>query len=105
MGYQFMQVWRDVGQFERKQFEAISLIFSGRADLLSWLFDPKKPRLRFPADEILVRARGFSSGEQLLIKFAVDLWCEQGDFRSHELQSLDTNSVLRVLKAVEYLYA
>ena len=99
-----MEIWKNASTGERKQFLAISTLFGGREELLSWLFDPSSVRLRFPADVLKKNCRGMSSGDQVLIKIAIDLWCEQGGVKITELQSLDCHLRGRVLKAIEMLY-
>jgi hypothetical protein len=99
-----VEVWEGARDSERKQFLAISMVFGGRKDLLSWLFDPTIARLRFPAEVLKKNCRGMSSGDQVLIKIAIDLWCEQGGARITDLQSLDSHLTGRVSKALEILY-
>lgn len=99
-----MEVWEGASVEEQKQFLAISILFGDRKDLLSWLFDTSRARLRFSAEALKRNCRGMSSGDQILIKIAIDLWCEQGGTQITDLQSLDSNLVRRVLKVLEMLY-
>ena len=99
-----MEYWQQVSGFERRQFQAISTLTSQNPQLLTFLFDPKASQLRLPVDRLLKEARGLSSGEYLLVKIAIDLWCEQGQVQIHQLLNLDPVNFKLALTALAELY-
>jgi len=100
-----MEVWGGASSSERKQFFIISELLAERRELLDWLFDPERARLRHPAEVLKNKSSGLSSGDRVLIKIAIDLWCEQGGAQITDLQSLDPQLVRRVLRVLEVFYA
>jgi hypothetical protein len=72
----------------------------GSSQLLELLFDLDRPRLRQPPEQLLQTARGLSSGDYTLVKLAVDIWCEQGEIRVHELFRLEQDDFIRALRSL-----
>lgn len=98
-----MKCWVSAGRAEKKQFEAISIITLRCPYLMDFLFHPLRPELKNSADELLNEARGFSSTDYLLVKLCLDLWCDQGKFKVHELFKLEPDIFKQALQALEYL--
>ncbi len=98
-----MQCWINARDGEKKQFYAISLILSQRQFLLDFLFNPHKPELSKSADQLLYAAQGFCSQDYLLIKLCLDIWCDHGKIKVHELFNLEPEVFKLVLKAFEIL--
>lgn len=95
-----MECWTQVTRSDRRLFKIISTLVGNESRILTFLFDTQFPRLRGPADEIIKSARGMSSGDYLLVKLAVELWCEQGQIPVHELLSFDEPFFSRALTAL-----
>ena len=69
--------------------------------MLEFLFDPEKPRLRKRAGILKEDAWGFSHGEQLMIRLALEFWSGSGHVFLWELiETLDDKNLERVLHAV-----
>ena len=100
-----MECWLNAQAAERKQFEAIVLITSQSPHLISFLFNPDNPELSGSPDRLIQKAQGFSSGDYLLVKLCIDIWCEQGDFQIHELFNLDPDVLKLTLRAFDFLGA
>lgn len=71
--------------------------------LLKFLFHPEIPQLRLPPEELLREALGFSSGDLILVRIAIDLWCEQGNLPLHQVFGLDSLNFKLTLQALEVL--
>lgn len=69
-----MEAWQNASSNDQFQFEAIRIVFAKYPELLKFLFDQNKPELRKPPAQIIKEARGFSSGQYVLIKVAIDIW-------------------------------
>jgi hypothetical protein len=95
-----MECWAQATNRDRQLFQIISDLVSRDSRLLIFLFNTHYPKLRLPADEIIKSARGMPLGDYLLIKLAIELWCEQGKIRVHELLSLDEPLFSRALVAL-----
>ena len=100
-----MDCWSDAGRAERRQFEAIALVVGDETHLLEFLFCPDSPRLNSSPEDLLREGRGFCRSDYMLIKICVDLWCEQGEIKLHELFSLEQSTLNRVLRAIQMLSA
>jgi hypothetical protein len=96
--------WKNVGRAERKMMESLNLILSGHEKLLEFLFEADCPRLRQDAKTLIHHADGFSSGEQILIRLALDIWCGVGDVRLWEMiEQLDDESFRQAIKGLGHL--
>lgn len=84
-----MQGWQGTSQGDLKRFQIIAKLLGEDRRLLSLLFDPSLPRLRVPAHELVANSRGLCSGDVILLRLAIDLWCEQGEALVNDLLSLD----------------
>jgi len=98
-----MDCWSVAPSSELRQFRAIAILTSQSPQLVAFLFHPTQPQLRLPPAELLKAARSFSSGDYILVKLAVDLWCEQGQVFIHELFNLDSVNFDLALKALKAL--
>jgi hypothetical protein len=85
-----MRVWKDATRAEQIQFLAIEELFSTSPHLMDYLFDANSPKLKYPADDILQFCGSFSSGDRLLIKIALDIWCDSGSAKIYELIGADS---------------
>jgi hypothetical protein len=98
-----MKCWINASAAEKLQYKAISVLFKQSLHLLKFLFDPDCPKLRFAPEEVLIKARGLCSGDYLLVKLAVDLWCGCGDIRVHELFDVDSDIFPLILDSLQIL--
>jgi hypothetical protein len=97
-----MDSWLNATHTERRLYCLISLIFSNHPKLLEFFFERHSPRSSLKPDEMLKAARCFSSGEQVLIRVALDLWSESGGAQVRQLlHVLDQDSCSNVLKALD----
>lgn len=97
-----METWRDATVGERRQYQLISLIFSKYPKLLEFFFEKHEARIRFESKEMLKEAGCFSSGEQILIRVALDLWSGSGNALVWQMvEVLDHENFSNVLKALD----
>lgn len=96
--------WENVGRHQKKMMEALNIIFKGHDKLVKFLFEDGRPRLRQEAELLLKAASGFSSGERLLIRVAIDLWNGEAGVRLWELlERLDEENFEQVFKGLCHL--
>ena len=77
------------------------MVFHSHSYLLEFFFDSKEIKISREPLEMLKQARGFSSGEQILIRVALDIWSGSGNTKVWSLlESLDDQSLVNVLKAL-----
>jgi hypothetical protein len=98
-----MECWVSASSSERRQYEAIAAMTGENPELLKFLFDQNSPRLRAPASLLLKQARGLASGDNILVRVALDIWCDQGKAAVHELFNLESHVFMRVLEALAKL--
>ncbi len=98
-----MTNWQTASEYELKQYEAISSFLNGRKQLLRYLFHNREPRLNSSPKQIISGARGFCTSDKILIRVALQLWCEYGQIGLQELFYLDGEVFLKVLRALESL--
>ncbi len=80
---------------------SIQILFSHDERLIYFFFNHKKPEMRACARVLLLEARGFSSGEYLLIKAALDLWNGEGGLRLKDaLDILDDENLLALVSSL-----
>ena len=99
-----MFCWKTAEDFEWKQIEAISLALSKHSKLLEFLFEKDRPCLKRTPEELLEDASCFSSGEQILVRVALDFWSSSGGTKMLELMdTLDQGNFENVLLGLQYL--
>lgn len=82
-------------------FATISSILGNRQDLLPYLFDKNTPKLNFPSEKILSDSGAFSSGEQICIQLALDIWDGSGNCRIIDIfKTLDIDHIKNVIYAL-----
>ncbi len=93
--------WKNAQDCDLQRFEAISRVFLGHDYLLAFFFDSEIPRTRLDPEPLLIQAKGFSKGEYLLIKIALDIWSSSGKAMVHELiEDLDRQNFYFTLEAM-----
>src|ERR1700722_5325782 len=86
---------------DQRLLEVIGHMFCKHLYLLDFFFDPNEPRLRRLPEELLKESAVMSSGEDLLVRLALDLWSGSGDARVWELiEILDEENFIYVLRAL-----
>ncbi|MBX9767152.1 MAG: hypothetical protein K2X47_07770 [Bdellovibrionales bacterium] len=99
-----MESWQGATKSDQEMYGAISLLFRSHPELLDFLFDKRRARLRLSPVEMLDGLRGFSGGEQVLIRVAMDLWSGCGNTKlSRMLETLDDESLNNVLNVLRIL--
>ena len=99
-----MLSWHSPGRAERRMMESLNFIFTGHSKLLEFLFEPDRPKLRHEPEILLHHAMGFSRGEQILLRVALDLWCGAGEVRLWQMiEHLDDGSYGNALTGLRHL--
>lgn len=98
-----MKCWTKATNSDLRLFQIFASLVGQESSLLTFVFDPKTPKLRLPADELIQAAQGMCSHDYLLVKLTVELWCEQGKLQVHELLSLEEPLFSRTLVALASL--
>ncbi len=99
-----MESWREATSSDRRMYQAICLVFLNHPKLLEFFFEKKRPRIRFVAEQMRKEAAGFSSGEQILIRVALDMWSGSGNAKVWQmLETLDSSNFGNCLKALGFL--
>jgi hypothetical protein len=98
-----MLLWKDCTQEEHRLAEIMYLLFKSYPALEKFLFQSRVPRLNEPPDVLLNQAGCFSSGEQILIRVALDLWSGEGGTKlSDIIHRLDDNNFTNVMAGIVY---
>jgi hypothetical protein len=98
-----MQSWVRASVTEQRQFEAILGFLQYSPHLIKFVFNSKVPRLRLSPEKLLKEARGLCSGDRVLVKLAIELWCCEGDIRVHELFDAEPEVFRQILKSFSLL--
>ena len=98
--------WKNAHEEDLLRLEAIKILFGRETRLLDFLFHPDKPRLSASLDLIKSDMRCFSSGEQVLINIALDIWSSDGGIHFDDLYAtLDYRTFRRCMKALRFIKA
>jgi len=93
--------WKDCTQEEQRLSEIMYLLFKLYPELEKFLFQSGVPRLNEPPDVLLNQVGCFSSGEQILIRVALDLWSGEGGAKlSDIIHRLDDDNFTNVTTAL-----
>ena len=96
-----MQQWEGATKYEQRQYLAIAQIFQNNSKLLEFFFSLTQPRLSRPPEQILKDARVFSSGEQVLVSVALDIWDGSGATKLMDVfAKLETSQAANILKTL-----
>ena len=96
--------WKDAQDVERKLFETISLLLGDNANLLQFLFDPTRPKIRKRPGLLRDDSWVLNHGEQLLVRAALDFWSGAGHLQLWEmLETWDTPTWTNFIRAVSRL--
>lgn len=67
------------------KLEAISLLLANDSYLLDYLLDNNRVGLVASEDDLIRMSGGYSSGQKLLIRMAMDIWSLSGDSQLSEI--------------------
>ncbi len=92
--------WKDADPDDLKRLNTIMIFMQKYPSLLTFLFFKTKPELNGSPETIKKRSCCFSSGEQVLINIALDIWSNSGDAKINDLYTLDPENFQNVVKAL-----
>jgi ArsR family metal-binding transcriptional regulator len=99
-----MLKWKDCGRAHERLGEVMNQIFRNHPKLLDFVFYPDRPELRDEPDVLLQDAGCFSTGEQVLIRIALDLWTGEVEVKLWDMiQRLDQSNYQNVLLGLRIL--
>ena len=97
--------WKDACNSDRRLFELIHVMMGENTKLSSFLFHPERSSLSSEPKELLRMMKGFSSGEQVLLRVGMDLWNGSGGAQVGDVISrLDGGSFRRVIEGMIRAY-
>ncbi len=86
-----------------KRWHAISILFANDPSLLNFLFTPSRDELSSSPEDLLCWSGALSSGQQILIKIALDIWSGAAQASLEEiLATLDSYRFENFLLALEF---
>lgn len=86
-----------------KRWHAISILFANDSYLLDFLFTPTRDELSSSPEDLLRWSGAMSSGQQVLIKIALDIWSGSAQASIDEiLATLDSYRFENFLLALEF---
>ena len=96
--------WQEPGRHQSRMMETLNIIFARHPELLDFLFERDHPKLKQGSEFLLKASAGFSSGEHLLIRVALDLWNGSGTVEMWQIiEVLDDNNYENVLLGLRHL--
>jgi hypothetical protein len=96
-----MHTWKNASASDTKMFAAISISLKKHPHLINYLFEKHRPRLSDAAENILEASFALSSGENLLIQIALDMWSGSGGTNIYDMLTvLDDQNFVNVLSAL-----
>lgn len=96
--------WKNPGRAERRMMETLNIIFTGHPKLLNFLFHEESASLRAEPSLLLTAMGGYSGGEKILIRIALDLWNGSGNVNLwHIIGSLDDDTFVDALLGLLHL--
>lgn len=96
--------WETATVSEQELCIAMTKLFATNDKLLTFVFDKDEPRLRAKPHQLVTEARSLSSGENVLVRLALDIWNDTGGVRITELLSrLDPTNFHNAIAALRYL--
>lgn len=102
-----MSKWPEASRSDNARYQIIAYATRGCPQLVEFLFRDDKPELRDCPEEMLSRAGAFSSGEQILVRFAIDVWSNEGKVLLqdviHRLDDKNYENVIDSLKLWRHL--
>lgn len=99
-----MEHWQTATKTDHQLYFVIKIIFRNHPKLLEFFFEAEEPRICGEPMEIRKLALCFSSGEELLVRVALDVWSGSGNAKIWQLvETLDSENFSNVLEALSFL--
>lgn len=99
-----MSNWKTASRSDLRLRKAVETLLFNHSNLLSFVFDSDQARLRRSVDELLSESKCLSSGEQTLVRMAIDLWSEYPCCHiSSVLTDLGSEDFEQVLKTLVFM--
>lgn len=96
--------WKNASESDELLLATIAKLFRNDQNLLSFFFHFSQAKLSTSSEEIKKMAMGFGSGQDLLVRIALDIWSEEGGIYFNEIyQKLDNQRFDEVLKILQIL--
>lgn len=100
----FMLRWKNPGRGGQRLMEVMNLIFQNHPQILEFLFELDRPKLRHEADRLMREAGVFSTGEKILIRIALNLWNGYGSVCLWDvIERLDQDNYQQVVLGLQHL--
>ncbi|PWU15345.1 MAG: hypothetical protein C5B49_11955 [Bdellovibrio sp.] len=77
--------WEGADPSSKMLYETIAILFRRDLRLLTFLFDPKSPRLKRRAGILREESWRLSEDEQLFVRVALDIWSGSGHVQLWEM--------------------
>jgi len=104
MGGEMSISWKNVSDTEKKLFKAISILLGNNPNLLRFLFDPTRPKIKKRPGLLRDDSWVLSHGEQLLIRAALDIWSGAGHLQLWEmLETWDAPTWVNFIRTIARL--
>jgi hypothetical protein len=99
-----MNSWINASESDRRIFKAIEVLLTNHPKLLDFLFKKEEALLSSSPQLIKRKSRCFSSGEQVLIQIALDIWSGSGKAKFLDiLNRLDIENTNHLILTIQYL--
>jgi len=96
--------WKHACKSDLERLTAIEILFGRNRKLVDFLFHPVEAKLSASAESLKRKMNCFSSGEQILLLIAMDIWGTYGGIHFDDLYSrLDPQSFTNCIKALAYI--
>jgi hypothetical protein len=96
--------WNGASYFEKKSFLAFQILFRTHPNLLEFIFERTKPRIRKLPEILIQEAQSFSSAEYILVRVALDLWSGNGNVTIWEVyETLDDSNFENFISCLQHL--
>jgi hypothetical protein len=86
---------------DRHRFEIIRIVLSNHEKLLAWVFKFDRPEMFADSDTIRRQMAAYSSGEQILLSLACDIWFGESLCPIGDLRRLDPQAYRNALWAID----
>ncbi len=95
-----MLKWINASDGDLKRLAIIKKV-CGDPDLVEWMFKVDRPEMFSCSEDVIDKMGGFSSGQQILIKFSCDIWFGEDHSSIREIAlRLDNERFRAVMEAI-----
>lgn len=96
--------WKYACPSDKKLLYAIARLFCNRTELLDFFFHSTQSKLSASPEKIREMSRAFCSGDEFLIRLALDIWSQDGGINFNEIyQKVDDNNFYNIIATLGYL--